>query len=63
EALAHDYELSGGHIKNAALRAAFSAAERKGGIGMRDLRRAARLESEKLGKIVRVSDDIDTEGA
>lgn len=62
-ALAHDYELSGGHIKNAALRAAFSAAERKGGISMRDLRRAARLESEKLGKIVRVSDDIDTEGA
>lgn len=62
-ALAHDYELSGGHIKNAALRAAFSAAERKDGISMKDLRRAARLESEKLGKIVRVADDVDTENA
>jgi AAA+ superfamily predicted ATPase len=62
EALAHDYELSGGHIKNSTLRAAFSAAERRGGISMKDLRRAARLESEKLGKIVRVPDDIDTSG-
>ena len=62
-ALAHDYELSGGHIKNAALRAAFSAAERKGGIAMTDLRRAARLESEKLGKIVRVADDVDLQEA
>jgi SpoVK/Ycf46/Vps4 family AAA+-type ATPase len=62
EALAHDYELSGGHIKNSTLRAAFSAAERRGGISMKDRRRAARLESEKLGKIVRVPDDIDTSG-
>jgi SpoVK/Ycf46/Vps4 family AAA+-type ATPase len=57
--LALDYDLSGGHIKNAALRAAFFAAERGAGIRMRDLRRAARLECEKLGKIVRVSDTID----
>ncbi len=59
EIMAFDYDLSGGHIKNAAVRAAFFAAEREGGITMRDLRRAARLECEKLGKIVRVTDDID----
>ena len=61
ELLAEDYDLSGGHIKNAALRAAFFAAERDCGIGMIDLRRAARLECEKLGKVVRVPDTIDEE--
>lgn len=57
--LGEDYELSGGHIKNAVVRAAFSAAERGEGIRMRDLRRAARLEAEKLGRLVRVNDDVD----
>jgi len=58
-ALGEDYELSGGHIKNGALRAAFFAAEEGRGIVMRDLRRAARLESLKLGKIVRVLDTAE----
>ncbi|PIE18960.1 MAG: hypothetical protein CSA66_03465 [Proteobacteria bacterium] len=59
DALGEDYELSGGHIKNAALRAAFFAANEGRGITMKDLRRAARLESLRLGKIVRVLDDVD----
>lgn len=59
DALGHDYELSGGHIKNAALRAAFAAAQKGGGIAMEDLCRAARLECHHLGMVVRSSDGPD----
>lgn len=59
ELLAEDYELSGGHIKNAALRAAFFAADGGRRVRMRDLHKAARLESHKLGKLVRTYDDDD----
>lgn len=57
--LAEDFDLTGGHIKNAAVRAAFFAAARDGGLRMNDLRRAATLECEKLGRVVRQWQDDD----
>ena len=50
--LAHDFEMSGGHIKNAVLRAAYLAAVANGVITMAHLRRAARIEYEAMGRIV-----------
>ena len=48
--LARQFTLSGGHIKNIALAAAFLAAQRCDRIGMRDVLRATRREYQKLGK-------------
>ena len=53
EALAREFEFSGGHIKNAVLRAAFSAAQQGGPITHEQLLGAARLEYEELGRVVR----------
>jgi hypothetical protein len=50
--LAQRFELSGGAIRNAALRAAFYAADMQTALTMPLLERAARLELEALGKIV-----------
>lgn len=50
--LAQRFELSGGSIRNAALRAAFYAADMQTALTMPLLERAARLELEALGKIV-----------
>ena len=52
KALAKDYEISGGYIKNVALRAAFLAAETGIQIHMGLLRRAAALELEDMGRLV-----------
>lgn len=49
--LATRYEMSGGYIRNAALRAAFMAYETTGEITHALLDRAARLEYEAMGKI------------
>jgi SpoVK/Ycf46/Vps4 family AAA+-type ATPase len=51
-ALAEEFELSGGYIKNAAVRAAFLAAHAGGAINMKILRRAAALELEDMGRVV-----------
>lgn len=51
-ALAKEYELSGGYIKNAAVRAAFLAAAEHSAVNMRLLRRAITLELEDQGKLV-----------
>ncbi len=56
EDLATSYDLSGGHIKNAALRAAFFAAAATSGLRNEHLHLAARLECEKLGQVVRAYD-------
>jgi len=48
--LARQFVLSGGHIKNIAVAAAFLAAERGGRIELRDIVHAARREYQKLGK-------------
>ena len=50
--LAYKYEMSGGYIKNAALRAAFLAADEGAPISMRHLTRAARSEYQAMGKVV-----------
>jgi SpoVK/Ycf46/Vps4 family AAA+-type ATPase len=49
--LAQRYVMSGGYIRNAALRAAFMAAEQESMITTAHLERAARLEYEGMGKI------------
>jgi hypothetical protein len=51
-ALAHDFEISGGEIKNAALAAAYLAAADGRPIAMEHLRRAATRELVKGGKVV-----------
>jgi hypothetical protein len=51
ELIAERFPLSGGAIQNAALSAAFEAADEKRGIGTLDLLRAARDEFAKAGKI------------
>jgi SpoVK/Ycf46/Vps4 family AAA+-type ATPase len=50
--LARRFEMSGGYIRNAALRAAFLAADEGTPIGEAHLEHAARLEYEGMGKIV-----------
>jgi SpoVK/Ycf46/Vps4 family AAA+-type ATPase len=51
-ALAREFDLSGGQIKNAALAGAYMAASERHPIGMEQLRRASRRELVKSGKIV-----------
>ena len=54
--LAARFRLSGGHIKNVTLAAAFLAAAEDRPIGMRHLLRAVEREHEKLGRIIPESD-------
>ncbi|HNN95640.1 MAG TPA: AAA family ATPase [Pseudomonadota bacterium] len=61
-ALANDYEISGGYIKNVALRAAFLAAQEGISIHMGLLRRAAALELEDMGRLVARSGRKDVAG-
>ena len=51
DALAERFVMSGGHIRNAVVRAAFLAANEDGVISGAQLLRAARLEYEAIGKI------------
>jgi SpoVK/Ycf46/Vps4 family AAA+-type ATPase len=50
--LARDFDMSGGNIKNAAVRAAYIAADRGEPIEMDHLWHAARLEYEAMGRLV-----------
>ena len=52
-ALAQKYEIGGGHIQNAILRAAFEAAEAGGPMTHEMLLRAADAEYQGMGKLVR----------
>jgi MoxR-like ATPase len=52
DTLADKYEMTGGYIKNAALRAAFLAADEGVPIAMRHLTRAARSEYQAMGKVI-----------
>jgi SpoVK/Ycf46/Vps4 family AAA+-type ATPase len=63
--LAREFELSGGYIKNAAVRAAFLAASNGAAIGMEILRVASALELEDMGRVVwhRSRGDGDGDGA
>ena len=49
--LARRYAMTGGYIRNAALRAAYLACDNGGAITGRLLHHAARLEYEALGKL------------
>ena len=49
--LARRYAMSGGYIKNAALRAAFLAADEGSAVTAAHLERAARVEYEGMGKL------------
>lgn len=56
--LAKKFDISGGHIKNIALGAAFLAAENSGVVGMKHIIRAAKREFQKMGRMV-VKSDFD----
>ena len=51
-ALAREFELTGGYIKNVVVRAAFLAAREQRMLGTNLLRRAAVLEMEDMGRVV-----------
>jgi hypothetical protein len=51
DALAHKYQLSGGYIRNACLRAAFLAAQEETALHQHHLERAVALEFAELGKL------------
>lgn len=55
--LGRAFEMSGGHIKNAVLRAAFAAAEAGDAINMARLEMAAVQEYRQMGRLVRLQDD------
>jgi ATP-dependent 26S proteasome regulatory subunit len=50
-ALAHTYQLSGGYIRNAALRAAYLAAGEGQALAAAHLHRAVALEYQRAGKL------------
>jgi SpoVK/Ycf46/Vps4 family AAA+-type ATPase len=51
-ALASRYEMSGGHIRNAVLRAAFAAASANRPVNNKLLQRAAQLEYQAMGRVL-----------
>lgn len=55
DTLARTFEMSGGYIKNAVVRAAYLAADTTGVISAKLLAHAAHLEYEAMGKIAFVS--------
>ncbi len=57
EELAEEYDLSGGYIKNALLRAAYLACEDGERLEQRHLKAACRAQLESLGRVVREYDD------
>ena len=54
--LAGKFEISGGHIKNIALNAAFLAAENSGVVSMKHIIRATKREFQKMGRMYVRSD-------
>jgi SpoVK/Ycf46/Vps4 family AAA+-type ATPase len=62
EPLAERFEMSGGSIRNAALTAAFLAAENGTGITAALLAEAVNRELRKLGRLARVEDFTDLDG-
>lgn len=52
ETLAHHYEMTGGYIRNAVLRAAFLAASEQSAIGAQHLALGAQLEYQAMGRVI-----------
>jgi AAA+ superfamily predicted ATPase len=63
EELAREFELTGGYIKNVAVRAAFLAAERDVPLSTLVVRHAATLELEDMGRVVMVDASDNPEHA
>ena len=57
--LAHTFEMSGGYIRNAVLKAAISASAANQPISMRHLAKAAADEARSMGKLMRIDDAFD----
>jgi AAA+ superfamily predicted ATPase len=53
EALGREFEMSGGHVRNAVMRAAFMAATGGGAIGHTELFEAGLAEAREMGRLVR----------
>jgi len=60
EYLGSAYEMSGGHIRNAIIRAAYSAADAQQALGERGLIEAADIEYRAMGKLVRATNEGDS---
>lgn len=59
--LARTFEMSGGYIRNAVLKAAISASAQGVPIGMKHLVKAASDEARSMGKLMRIDDIFDDE--
>ncbi len=57
--LAHTFEMSGGYIRNAMLKAAIAASSEKSPICMQHLAKAAADEARSMGKLMRIDEDYD----
>ncbi len=57
--LAKTFEMSGGYIRNAVLKASIAAAAQKSPISMQHLAKAAADEARSMGKLMRIDDDFD----
>lgn len=62
EALAQDYEISGGDIRNSVLAAAFMAAGEGVPVGLRHLKRGLRRELIKTGRVLDIRQRRELEG-
>ncbi|MFA5624917.1 MAG: ATP-binding protein [Bradymonadales bacterium] len=60
EWLAETFEMSGGYIRNAVLKAAIVAADEAAPINMKHLADAAQQEARSLGMLLRLDDDFDS---
>ena len=58
EALAQEYELSGGHIKEVVLRAASLALQNGGVVNQEILKRCSNAEYRKLGKLIAQNEEM-----
>lgn len=59
--LAKTFEMSGGYIRNAVLKASINAAGQGVPIGMEHLVKAAEAEARSMGQLLRIQDDEDFE--
>ena len=59
--LADTFEMSGGHIRNAVLKASISAAAAGTPINMEHLAKAATDEAHAMGMLLRIEDDAYSE--
>ncbi len=57
--LAHTFEMSGGYIRNAVLKAAISASAANQPISMQHLAKAASDEARSMGKLMRIDENFD----